>query len=232
MPVIVHNVRCGAGWTVSTNNERNFFVGNNPYTHHYKTSHLAQRDFSLFDSATRAYLVRFNHAPNPREAMMREAMGYITSHPFITAWRTLSRIRAFWGFDYIMSRGIQNEYGFGSAALGGMLLLEAGGYLLVIILSIVGFFQRRDRMLPRATGFLLLMTLAYQIPYMISFSAGTYHYPVVWLLMPLAGVGLAWLIPMSAERWRDLRSKYWFWISMGIVVLLEVEYAYYAIVMR
>ena len=35
-PALRHNAALGAGWTLSTNNELNCLLGNNPFTPHYK----------------------------------------------------------------------------------------------------------------------------------------------------------------------------------------------------
>jgi hypothetical protein len=39
IPVAHHNASAGAGWVISTNNEQNLFLGNNPYTPNYTTWH-------------------------------------------------------------------------------------------------------------------------------------------------------------------------------------------------
>ena len=39
-PAVAHHVSMNEGWVISTNNELNVLLGNNPYTPHYKTWHL------------------------------------------------------------------------------------------------------------------------------------------------------------------------------------------------
>lgn len=231
LPFMHFNAQRGAGWSLSTNNEANFFDGNCPYTHFYKTSHLSVRDLKLVDSATRAYIHYFVNLPNARQAMMDEALRYMAEHPFTTANRTLSRIRTFWGFDYVTSREIQNFYGFGNLPLAALLLYESGGYVITGILVIIGLFLARDRIIPPGIRFLLWMVIAYQIPYMISYSAGNYHFPTMWLLMPFAGAGLARITPWRREIWETIRRNRKLWIALGIFVLIQIEYAYWTIMM-
>jgi hypothetical protein len=77
-----------------------------------------------------------------------------------------------------------------------------------------------------------MLTLAYQVPYMVAFSAGTYHFPVVWLLMPLASAGLSYLYPFDREKWRALHGRRWIWVVVLVLLLVQIEYAYWAVIMR
>ena len=116
LPVCAHDARCGAGWTVSTNNERNLFLGNNPYTPDYKTSHLGQRSLDELEPGTRRYLESFYARVDERAAMQHAAIDYMRRHPARTSLRTLNRATSFWGFDYLASREIQSWRGGTTAA--------------------------------------------------------------------------------------------------------------------
>src|SRR5438876_5885799 len=107
-PAMQHKAARGAGGTISTNNEGNTWLGNNPYTPNYKTSELGQHPVSEFSPPVRRYLQRFTSRPNEREAQREEALRYIGEHPANTLLRTINRIREFWGFDYTFSRDIEN----------------------------------------------------------------------------------------------------------------------------
>ncbi len=48
----------GVGWSLSTNNQINYLLGNNPYTPHYKTWHLGES--RAMSPQFRAYLSRFS----------------------------------------------------------------------------------------------------------------------------------------------------------------------------
>jgi hypothetical protein len=234
-PVVLHNARLGAGYTISTNNERNFFLGNNPYTHHYKTSHLGQRHLSQLPPDVRAYLMEMYKRPNARAEMKREALAFIKAHPMLTAQRTLSRIRSYWGFDYIAARVIQGYLGVGTAKLLPLLAVEAGGYIALMLLALLGICCLSGGIGRAPAGFLLGLVVWYQVPYMIAFSGGTYHFPGVWLLMPFAGLALGALLdPDPARRagWIGAaRRSRWLWAAWIVFLLVQVEYAFYAIAM-
>ncbi len=75
------------------------------------------------------------------------------------------------------------------------------------------------------------MVIAYQIPYMISYPAGNDHFPTMWLLMPFASAGLARVTPWRREIWETVRRNRKLWIALGIFVLIQIECAYWTIMM-
>jgi 4-amino-4-deoxy-L-arabinose transferase-like glycosyltransferase len=224
-PVLLHNYSTGGGMTVSTNNHRNLFLGNNPFTPIYKTNHLASTPRAELPDRARAYLRSFENAPDPRQSMVTETLTYISRHPLETIVRTTSRIRQFWGFDYVTSRRIQVVYDLGMPAFLGVLLLEAGGYVLVVCLALTGLTEpTRYRV-----GALLLIGLLvffYQVPYWIAFSSGTYHYTVIGLLVPLAAAGATrWISWWNREE--PLPSGRLLVALFTGFALLQLEYAYF-----
>lgn len=232
IPVMLHNVKHGAGWNISTKDESNVLVGNCKYTHHYKTNQLAVRDFALMEPEVREYLIRMRDLPNARSAMMKEAVEYVIAHPGITAWRTLSRIRAFWGFDYMLARETQNQYQLSNLQMLIPLSLEAGGYVLMMIGVLLGLFFARSLLSPPATTLLLVMAIGYQVPYMLVYAAGTYHFPAVFLLLPISCVGWIWTLQQWRQRWPVIARRRWFWAAVALFVLVQIEYGYWAITMQ
>jgi 4-amino-4-deoxy-L-arabinose transferase-like glycosyltransferase len=227
-PALVHNARAGAGWTVSTNNERNLFLGNNPYTPDYKTSHLGQRSIDELAPDTRAYLESFYTRTDARAAMHHAAVAYMAQHPLRTAWRTLHRATSFWGFDYLASREIEKWRGTGALATMPLLALEAGSYLVVAALALAGLFALGSACNPTWRLACVALMLAYEAPYAIAFSGGTYHFPVVPLLVPFAAVALA----NAAAAWQRTRASRSTIAVLSVFVTVQVEYAYFALVMR
>lgn len=226
LPVMAHNAAYGQGWSLSTNNEMNFLMGNNPYTHHYKTSHLAQRRFDQMNPDAAAYFARFLDPGGTREAMREAAIRYVLEHPGITLWRTLSRVRAFWGFDYLMSRSIQNASGGDLAVMLLYLCFEAGGYFLLMLGVISGLLLalRAGEVWPVVV--LIGFVLAYQAPYTLAFSSGAYHFPVMGLLMPIAALNFSasWkTLPVHRAGERAV-----FWTATCLLVLIQIEYGYHA----
>lgn len=236
VPVVLHNARLGAGFTISTNNERNLFLGNNPYTPDYKTSHLGQRGHEELDPETRAYLESFHDTaarvpaiesrPEVRAAMLHEALSYMASHPGRTALRTLNRTTSFWGFDYMASRLVQDNRGWGTMGLLPLLALEAGGYLVVAALAILGLFAFGAECDRWWLAWLAWLVVAYQVPYAIAFSSGTYHFPAMALLVPFAGVALA----RRREIALRLRENKAALVAFAVFAIVQVQYAYYAAV--
>ena len=168
-------------------------------------------------------------------------MHYIASHPGRTAWRTLNRIRGFWGFDYLSSRIVQNWAGLRKVGLLALLALEGGGYVLCCVLVLLGGLLWTGSTAPRVddpvsasrrytAAWLLLLVLAYQVPYMLAFSGGTYHFPVIPLLLPFAGLALVLLRERRDEVLRTLRRPA-FLLGLAVFLIIQLEYAYYAIAM-
>jgi 4-amino-4-deoxy-L-arabinose transferase-like glycosyltransferase len=221
-PVLVHDAGTGAGWTLSTNNERNLFLGNNPYTPDYKTSHLGQRALEDLPADAREYLRSFYDRPDAREAMEHEALSYMASHPLRTAWRTLNRTTSFWGFDYLASREIQKSLDLGPRAALPLLALEAGSYIAVLALAVVGFLGLRDLCDPGWRTWLVALALGYAAPYALAFSGGTYHFPVIPLVLPFAAVTLT----VGVRRRMRTRSAL---AALVVVACVQAQYAYHAL---
>jgi 4-amino-4-deoxy-L-arabinose transferase-like glycosyltransferase len=228
LPICAHDARCGAGWTVSTNNERNLFLGNNPYTPDYKTSHLGQRSLDELEPHARRYLASFYARGDGRSAMQRAAIAYMMEHPARTAQRTLNRATSFWGFDYLASREIQNWRQWHTARALPLLGVEAASYLAVAALALIALFAMGEGARPVWRSWLVMLALAYEIPYAIAFSGGTYHFPVLPLLIPLAAVAAR----RPARTWAYLRRSRRAWFALCIFAIVESQYAYYATTMR
>jgi hypothetical protein len=231
-PVVIHNRAEGAGATISTNNERNFFLGNNRYTPNYKTSHLGQRELKDLAPDARAYLESFYVRPDARDAMKKEALSFMVSHPLVTAYRTWNRFTSFWGFDYIASRIIQEDRGFGTKGLLPLLLLEGGSYVLVMSLALLALISMREESDGFARRALVAFALAYELPYMLAFSGGTYHFPVVGLLMPFAAIAIDRVREGGVREVLKLAARSRAWLAIAAFAALEAQYAYYAILMK
>jgi 4-amino-4-deoxy-L-arabinose transferase-like glycosyltransferase len=233
LPTMLHNARLGGGLAISTNNERNFFLGNNAYTPSYKTSQLADRDAAALGPEAAAYIDAMTRRNDlaARRRMMDEASRYIGQHPLTTFWRTLNRARAFWGFDYIMSRQIQNTLDLGMPAFLPLLAAEAGGYLLVAAATIAALIVMRGEARAGAVALLLLLVIGYALPYTIAFSGGTYHFPVVWLVMPFAAVALSRALHERAAL-RLMVGDRRVVLAVALFVILQIEFAYHTLALR
>ena len=229
-PVLVHHWRLGEGLTLATCDAWNVFVGNNPYTPLYRTGYLAHKNPSTFPPHVALYVAEFEDSPvDPRGAMRREALRYMREHPWATALRTVNRARAFWGFDHATSTLIQRGLGLTDIQLGGLLLLEAGGYAAIAVLALLAVFIARDRLRLENVGVVLLMIGSYQVAFMLAFAHSNFHVPVMPLLMPLAAASLSRL---GEDRGTALLRSRGPWIALAAFAAVQIEYGYFALLYR
>ena len=188
-PVLLHNHKQGAGWVISTNNQRNFFLGNNKYTPLYRTWHFASRSLEQLPPDVSSYLRSMYRRPHPRESMVRAAAKEIQGHPGRFLLRTINRICAFWGADYQAARQLQQIFHLTPLWAALLFGVQAGGYWGLAILVLIGTFSGEGgeqahlrRLLWPTIGLLLL-------PYALAFSAPTYHFEALGLLFPIAAQG-------------------------------------------
>lgn len=224
-PAVAHNHARGAGFTISTNNERNLFLGNNRFTPDYKTGHLGQRSVEELPADVRVYLLGFYERPDARKAMQREAVDYMRGHPLRTLYRIANRARAFWGFDYLATRVVQQHaQGRLKQAAPVLLALEAGTFVATMALAACAIVALRASMRRGFGLWLGALVLAYQIPYLIAFSAGTYHFPVMGLVWPFAGVAVA---HVSREGLRPFAQRLGArgFAVLALLLAVQVEYA-------
>ena len=191
---IAHHVSLNEGWVISTNNELNFFLGNNPFTPNYKTWHLGgAEEHAVRMPGYKAYVASvYSSGPHPRIAMVHEALRYIGEHPGIFLLRTANRIRAFWGADHIAAATVRG--GWPRCGKAGFALCPGGGSWRLLPYHAAG--DLRPFLAPAAmaktdVALLIAAVLAYQLPYTISFAYSIYHFPVMGLLFPFAGLALA-----------------------------------------
>jgi hypothetical protein len=227
-PTVAHHVALHEGWVVSINNEMNFYLGNNPFTPHYKTWHLgASQERALRIPGYKAYRDSVCSGPNPRSAMVHEAFRYIQEHPAIFLLRTANRIRAFWGFDHNAAATVRGAWSEGGKKTAFLLCLvaEGGGYCLTMLLVICGLFLTPGAMAKKDVALLIAVVLAYQLPYTLSFACGIYHFPVMGLLFPFAGLALDKAWREGAAFWQTIKGRVWLWVAVALFLLIQIEYA-------
>jgi 4-amino-4-deoxy-L-arabinose transferase-like glycosyltransferase len=231
-PAVAHNIVNHQGPTISVNNELNTWLGNNPYTPNYKTDDIGQHPVGSFPPDEQRYLRRFIYGEIPtraqRSADLDEAKRFVEHHPAISLWRTLNRIRGFWGFEYSISNTFRVQWGKGAKAEGVGLIFEAGGYCVLAMLTIIGLLFARDLLRPGGLWFLAGLVAAFELPYALVYGAGRWHYPVLGLLAVIAGAGTAWLIE-TPDRWQRIRASTALWVVIAVFVLVQIEYGYYLV---
>ena len=229
VPVVQHNHARNAGWSISTNNQRNFFLGNNPYTPLYRTWHFASRSLGQLPPEVATYLRSKYAQPHPRAAMLGAALDDIERRPGRFLLRTFNRMCAFWGPDYQGARELQQRLGLHGWRAALLFAIQAGGYWAVALLGLVGTFSpasQADRLVKcllwSATGVLLF-------PYALAFSAPVYHFEALGLLMPLAAEGACALALTLRGRGRlrailSLISARRLMIALIVFLVLQCEF--------
>jgi hypothetical protein len=226
-PAVAHNHAAHQGWTISTANEQNFWFGNNPYTPNFKTWELGQRPPTDFPPPVARYLERFGtrHPTRAqRHAMLREAVRYIRQHPATTAFRTINRVEAFWGYSYTeakaFKRHLQLQFGPGAFLYAAAIL----GYCVVAVAALAGLVGDGG-FVAGGKSFVVVAIVAFQLAYVTSYAAGVWHAPVV----PLVAV-------VAASAWRQLREqrarqrllrRKAFWLAVVVFVAIQAEYTYF-----
>jgi hypothetical protein len=239
IPIQHHNYTLKAGWVLSTNNEFNCLVGNNPYTPYYKTWHMSEGR-GLNQPEFKAYLDRFSNPQTPRFEMVREAVRNILARPDLFALRTANRIRAFWGFDYSVAgsylqyRTHNGQTPLSPAGKFGMFALFAamgGGYVAVMLAAVAGLFlfRKADALDGRIAAFFMAMVLAVQFPYMLTHANACYHTSLLGFFFPFAAVALEQAFLGRNGLWPLLLRNKWFWCSVIVFLLIQVEYAYWVL---
>ncbi|PXW93688.1 dolichyl-phosphate-mannose-protein mannosyltransferase [Sphaerotilus hippei] len=235
LPVLQFNHARGAGWVLSTNNERNFFIGNNPHTPAYKTGHLAWRPLEALPADTQAYLRRHYEAADPRQAMMQSSLAYLREAPWAFVQRCASRFRNYWAFDYEQGRRLQIHL----AALGPVswvpAVLQALGSAALVWLFVLGLPALVRQGQGRWVGGVLLVCLLYQLPHVVAFSSPVYRAGLGPLICVLAAAG--WQA-LRAERTSGLarpshRSRLTVAVLSTVLLLaIHVEAAWHLVALR
>jgi hypothetical protein len=231
-PTLAHNHERAGGWTLSTNNERNFFLGNNPYTHPYKTGHLAQRGLDELPPATQTYLLAHYRAPDPRQAMLASAKDFILTHPLAFVQRCFNRFVNFWAFDYEQGRRLQKHLqDQGKLAWLPMLAqaLFSAGLIWLLGLGLPALWRSEARW--PALG-LLGVCLVYQAPHVLAFASPVYRAGLAPLITALAAGGacLMWRPQQAAVAGRP---SWAYAIGLTAALLaLNAQAAYYLVTLQ
>ncbi len=98
-----------------------------------------------------------------------------------------------------------------------------------MLLVIGGLFLAPAAMAKKHIALLIAVVLAYQAPYALSMASGLYHFPIMGLLFPFAGLSLDAAWREGAALWPTIQGRTWLGVAAGIFLLIQVEYAYQVI---
>lgn len=237
-PTLQFNHARGAGWVLSTNNERNFFLGNNPYTHPYKTGHMAQRELSSLPPDVQAYLTRHYQAADPRAAMLQSSKEFILQEPGQFVRRCANRFANFWTFDYEQGRRLQLFLEpYGRVAVAPMALQAVYSFALIALMLLGLPVLLRSGQAAWALS-ALFVCLLYQAPHVVAFSSPVYRSGLAPLICLLAAWGLVLMRSGASStasggalggRWQ--RRAYAAAVLIGLLAI-NAQAAYYLVKLR
>jgi 4-amino-4-deoxy-L-arabinose transferase-like glycosyltransferase len=233
MPVMWHNHKQGQGYALSTNNEWNLLVGNNPYTPDYKTGHFGQRTFDKLPDSARAYLTTFLPHQQPAYAtyqqrmdMRDSALHYMADHPFRTFYRVSNRFRGFWGMDYTASRELQNAYGLPRSTTSVLLLIEGGSFVIILFLAVFYLLILAGKHVNALTYIFVAASIT---PYLVAFTVAKYHTVVLPILFPLSAMALVWITSQEGRK-QTLRYHWKKLLFMALIIIaVQLEHIYHIV---
>lgn len=212
---------------INSSNGLNAFYGNNPWTPLYRTwyfgSHAKPGTEEIHRFPEFERVIRSTSAvplPDQSAAYQKLAVDYVIAHPGVFVLRTVNRVRCFWGFDTFAAANLRSSRGGVKKLFPAIFLLDAACYLLVAGFAVFwlaaapGSFWRGWQ-----TRLLTVAIVLYALPYWVTMSHPTYHFPVV---APLALLGLVayQAREQAAIRWRG-------WVALAGLALIQVEWLYF-----
>jgi hypothetical protein len=223
---MVHSHAMTGRWVFNTSNAYNMYYGNNPWTPNYRTwyfgSHakLGSAEIERFPE----YKKTLEHVVSLPKLEQPEAVGRLTKtavrgHLGLFLFRTCNRTRCFFGFDTFSGAGLSGKTWRGIGLSKIVLLLEAFVYLLIVVPSVFWIAQVSGAFWKDAANKIILSTiLLYAVPYWLSMSHPTYHFPV---LLPIAVLGAnAWRVA-GGDR---IRARAW--VAVAVLMAVQVEWVW------
>lgn len=207
-------------------NSKNVFYGNNQWTPIYKTwflgSHITENE--EFE-ALRAEIKK-KPLPEQDKLYKRYAINHILSRPDLFLLRTLSRIRVYFAFDTFTGASLIKSLNIDKKIGLGIIMIDAIFYCSIASLAILFFFlpsrifDNRD-----AAGILVLIVIIYSLPYWITFSHPTYHFPIVPILGVLAVISGTMLLSEPRVVWRHIVSskRRMYLLLFGIILFIYIQ---------
>jgi hypothetical protein len=211
-------------WRINNSNGTNAYYGNNPWTPLYRTwyfgSHakLGTDEIRQFPEYEKIVQQTTELPLNDRSAAFQKlATDYVLSHPGAFVLRTANRVRCFWGFDTFTAANLRSSHG-GRRWFVPAFVLDAVFYLLI---TGVGFFwiaAAPSSLWREWQAWLLAGAIVlYSLPYWVTMSHPTYHFPV---LAPLVVLGFFARHKGTVARGRG-------WAAVAVLGMIQVEWLYF-----
>ncbi|MGC4046355.1 MAG: hypothetical protein QM758_21400 [Armatimonas sp.] len=187
---------------VNQTNMQNLYYGNNPYTPLYKTwwfgSHKTADDgvpTGFLELSERIHSLPIDQRDG---AFKEEVLKEVKSRPQIFVFRTLNRVRTYMAYDTFAGAQLSDMKhpkapgavfkGIKALVLLGDFALYNAVCLLVIALFAVRGLLKNQFLLDFKNANLVVLGVLYSLPYFVSFSHSTYHFPLFGGLIAFAVV--------------------------------------------
>ena len=213
-------------WMINNSNGANAYYGNNPWTPYYRTWYFGSHaklgtgeihQFSEFEEITKR-IMTMPEVDRGNE-YKRLAVEHVVHRPDLFLLRTANRVRCFWGFDIFTAANLRKTFPRGFALV---FAADAACYLII-----AGFAVFWIGAAPRAfwgewsTWLLAGTVFLYSLPYWVTMSHPTYHFPV---MAPLALMGA-----IAHTFTRHYRKAAWWrgWQALALLAAIQAEWLYY-----
>lgn len=210
---------------VNEANSRNFYLGNNAWTPHYRTWLYGSRwTYSPYNpEGFRIQIKEIEELPpeDRSSAFINAGLTEIKKRPGTFLWRSFNRLRVYFAFDtfagsQVFARGGNSAIGYLVLALDGILYIGIGLSWLAFL-----FGQGKRELEGSYMRLTLAFVVAYTLPYLISFSHPAYHLPIVPFMLLPGAVFLSTALKNRTFQWRGG----WKWkVSALIFLLVQVEW--------
>lgn len=204
-------------------NSYNFFVGNNESTPDYKTWWLGSHEEREAPEFNAYYVivdsVKTLPAEQQSEAYSSLSWKYIHENPGTFIYRSFNRLRTFYAFDTYTGASLYTHH----KALGMCVLVVDAGMFIMLVLSFLLGWGANPKFPFHIQGLLLLLVLAYTLPYLLAFSHPTYHLPIMPLLMFFALQLKPSFSVISA--WKE--SPQYFRLLIGFFLFIQIEWIWH-----
>jgi hypothetical protein len=216
-------------WTINNSNGANLYYGNDPWTPLYRTwyfgSHAKLGTEEIHQFPEYEEIVRRVAAlpETDRGAeFKRLAVEYVLHRPDLFLLRTVNRVRCFWGFDIFTAANLRDAGGAGRRWFPVAFALDAACYLAVVGYAFFWIAVAPGRFWTLWETWLLATTIVlYALPYWVTMSHPTYHFPVI---APLALLGvLAQQLVSASGAGGRCRG----WMALALLGAIQVEWVFY-----
>ncbi|HHG86559.1 MAG TPA: hypothetical protein ENJ82_17545 [Bacteroidetes bacterium] len=203
---------------VNEANARNFYLGNNAWTPHYKTWYYGSHwtEAPEIPAAFQAELdsLQANAEKNHSSTFLKAAFTHLGRRPDLFLLRTANRSRVYFSFDSLTGShfkpppGPPQAFAYSSMILNGLFFIGIGLTWLAFLMG-ASRFEVERRYLRLSYSFILLYTL----PYLVSYAHPSFHLPIMPFFILSTAMLLAKALRNKSLEWRPG----WKW---GVIALL------------